>query len=30
MVVLAMMLNSWLAEWEDHQPGGFNNPNSDR
>jgi hypothetical protein len=30
MVVVAVLLNSWLAEWEDNQPGGFNNPNSDR
>ena len=30
MVVVAMMLTSWLAEWEDNQPGGFNDPNSDR
>jgi hypothetical protein len=29
MVLAAMMLNSWLAEWEDNQPGGFNNPNTD-
>ena len=28
-VLAAMMLNSWLAEWEDNQPGGFNNPNTD-
>jgi hypothetical protein len=30
MVLGAMMLNSWLAEWEDNQPGGFNNPNPDQ
>lgn len=22
----AMLVNGWLAEWEDNQPGGFNNP----
>jgi hypothetical protein len=30
MVLLAMQVNSWLAAWEDDQPGGFNNPNGDR
>jgi hypothetical protein len=30
MVFIAMALNSWLAEWEDNQPGGFNNPNADQ
>ena len=22
----ALLLNGWLAQWEDNQPGGFNNP----
>jgi hypothetical protein len=22
----ALLVNGWLAEWEDNQPGGFNNP----
>jgi len=21
-----MIVNGWLATWEDEQPGGFNNP----
>ena len=29
MVFVAMLLNSWLLEWEDNQPGGFNNPKTD-
>ena len=29
MVLAAMLLNSWFAEWEDNQPGGFDNPNTD-
>ena len=26
IVPLAFIANGWLAEWEDEQPGGFNNP----
>jgi hypothetical protein len=29
MVIVVMLLNSWLLEWEDNQPGGFNNPKTD-
>ena len=25
-VIFAMVLNGFLAEWEDNRPGGFNNP----
>jgi hypothetical protein len=24
-----MVVNGWLAEWEDNQPGGFNHPARD-
>jgi len=24
--ILALVLNGFLAEWEDKRPGGFNNP----
>lgn len=26
IAVIALLLNGWLATWEDEQPGGFNNP----
>jgi hypothetical protein len=26
IAVLAILVNGWLATWEDNQPGGFNNP----
>jgi hypothetical protein len=26
ITVLAVLVNGWLATWEDNQPGGFNNP----
>ena len=26
LVPLSLIANGWLAEWEDEQPGGFNNP----
>jgi hypothetical protein len=26
MIAVSMILNGILAEWEDDQPGGFNNP----
>lgn len=26
LVVFAMVINGIIAEWEDNQPGGFNNP----
>ena len=26
MIPLSMIMNGFLAEWEDNQPGGFNNP----
>jgi hypothetical protein len=26
IVPSALIANGWLAEWEDNQPGGFNNP----
>ena len=26
LVSISLVLNSYLAEWEDNQPGGFNNP----
>ena len=25
----AMLINGWVAEWEDNQPGGFNNLTTD-
>ena len=27
IVVVALVGNGYLAEWEDNRPGGFNNPN---
>jgi hypothetical protein len=29
IAVTAMLVNGWLAEWEDNQPGGFTNPTPD-
>jgi hypothetical protein len=29
IAVVALLINGWLAEWEDNQPGGFNNPKND-
>ena len=29
IALVALLLNGWLAVWEDNQPGGFNNPNPD-
>jgi hypothetical protein len=29
IVVGSMVVNGWLAEWEDNRPGGFNNPTPD-
>ena len=29
IVVVAMIANGLLAEWEDHRPGGFFNPTED-
>jgi hypothetical protein len=26
IIVVAMLVNGFLAEWEDNQPGGFNAP----
>ena len=26
LAVFGMVVNGFLAEWEDNQPGGFNNP----
>ena len=26
IIVAAVLVNGWLATWEDEQPGGFNNP----
>ncbi len=26
MVIFSMVINGFIAEWEDNQPGGFNNP----
>ena len=26
IAIVAMVINGYLAEWEDNQPGGFNNP----
>jgi len=26
IVIVALLVNGWLATWEDNQPGGFNNP----
>jgi hypothetical protein len=27
MITVAMVINGIIAEWEDNEPGGFNNPN---
>ena len=29
IAAVALLINGWLAEWEDNQPGGFNNPRDD-
>jgi hypothetical protein len=29
IAVGAMLVNGWVAEWEDNRPGGFNNPTPD-
>ena len=29
ITLIALLLNGWLAVWEDNQPGGFNNPQKD-
>jgi hypothetical protein len=26
LLIVALVINGLLAEWEDNQPGGFNNP----
>jgi hypothetical protein len=26
IALFAVLVNGWLATWEDEQPGGFNNP----
>ena len=26
IVIVALLVNGWLATWEDDQPGGFSNP----
>ena len=27
IALFALLVNGWVATWEDDQPGGFNNPN---
>ena len=29
IAVMPLLVNGWLADWEDNQPGGFNNPKDD-
>jgi hypothetical protein len=26
LVIIGMIVNGFIATWEDHRPGGFNNP----
>jgi hypothetical protein len=30
VVPLALVVNGWVAEWEDRRPGGFLNPNGEK
>ena len=27
VVAIGILLNGWIATWEDNRPGGFDNPN---
>jgi hypothetical protein len=29
IALVALLINGWLAVWEDTRPGGFNNSNND-
>ena len=28
IALLAILVNGWIATWEDERPGGFNDPNN--
>ena len=30
IIVVAILINGWIAGWEDDRPGGFHNPKSDK